>query len=155
MEALVSVISAVNRPTKDKRIFMETLVFLTMKGNPCDANSASWNALPPVLNVHCKVTFSPSTTCNGFEGADIIFGACDSKRQKKYAIHLDHLLTLNLLFLGTLFNYISYPWRKLETHLLRVQIEIRKTAQKYGARKETSHFPTAWCTKHRRQTTGK
>ena len=111
MEAFVSVISAVNRPSKAEVILMEApRVFLTMKGNPCVPNSASSNALPPVLYVHSKVTFSPSTTCNGLEGADVIFGACDSKWQKKRdAIHLDHLLTLNLLFLGTLFNYLSYP----------------------------------------------
>ena len=29
-----------------------------------------------------KVTLSPSTTLTGLEGADVIFGACDSKRQK-------------------------------------------------------------------------
>ena len=42
MEAFVSVISAVNRPSKAGVILMEApLVFLTMKGNPCDTNSAS------------------------------------------------------------------------------------------------------------------
>ena len=84
MEAFVSVISAVNRPSKAEVILMDApRVFLTMKGNPCVPNCASSNALPPVLYVHSKVTFLLSSTCNGLEGADVIFGACDSKWQKK------------------------------------------------------------------------
>ena len=39
---------------------------------------------------------------------------------------------------------------KVKTNLLRVQNELRKTAQKYGARKKTWHFPFAWSAKQRR-----
>ena len=42
MEAFVSVILAVSRPTKAGKIIAEApVVFLTMKGNPRESNAAS------------------------------------------------------------------------------------------------------------------
>ena len=40
------------------------------------------NALPPRSYVHSKVTLSPSTTRSGFGGAAVIFGVCDSMKER-------------------------------------------------------------------------
>ena len=83
MEAFVSVIFAVTRPTYAELIAKGRKANRsTTNGTPPVSNSAWKNALPPLSYVHSKVTLSPSTTITGLEGADVIVGACDSERQK-------------------------------------------------------------------------
>ena len=138
MDAFVSVIFAVTRPTNAELIATGSWRNRsTTNDTPAVSNSAWRNALPPRSYVHSKVTLSPSTTLTGLEGADVIVGACDSERQKirdTWRSLVDAQSSISRLLVYVI---ISYPWKELKTNLLRVQIELRKTAQKYGARKKT------------------
>lgn len=138
MDAFVAVIFAVTRPTNAGPIAIASWRnWSTINGTPCVTNSAWRNALPPASYVHSKVTLSPSTTLTGLEGADDIVGACDSKRQKirdTWRSLVEAQSSISRLLVQLI---ISYPWKKFKTNLLRVQIEQRKTAQKYSEGKKT------------------